>query len=460
MPIDTSIYAGIGDNPIQQPDMVGNLMKTLQLQSVLNQNKLFQQEFAAKQAMGPLLQASIDPDSGEIDYNKATSLMAQDPRTAFLAPDFAKEAIARNKAQADTIAQQLDNTIKMRGLVSSALGPVAELGEKATQNDMLSAAGSLITQLKANGLYNSNVSNMIVDVLSKAPKDGQAVADYASQINQWAMSGKERAEQTLGQLFEQDMGGKRQITQVVNGQPKVIWSETKTAAPEGPTDLTRKMSAIYQSLKADGYSDADARKLSQGIAAGRFEVSRDPVSGNASVIDVATGKPMGAGKINAPEPTPTPPAGQTLWDQADKATGLVSGAKAGIARTMGQIPGVPVAEETLGARQNFRSAGQDMVRALAINPRFPVAEQERIQSMLDLDPSLWDSPAALKARMRGVDTYLATRQKQAEADAANEKLPADQRQAQQQNISTIKNFRAFMGVPPMQRKPLEEIFKK
>jgi hypothetical protein len=138
---------------------------------------------------------------------------------------------------------------------------------------------------------------------------------------------------------------------------------------------------------------------------------------------------------------------QTLWEAAKNGTGLWSAVRAGASRVAGQIPGVPQAEKTEEARQLLATATNDLARALVINPRFPVAEVERIIREAGTQPGYFDTPTLMRSRLRVLDSFLRDRLTTAEQDAANPNLPQETQSAQASNAAAIRSFLPRLGIP-------------
>lgn len=137
----------------------------------------------------------------------------------------------------------------------------------------------------------------------------------------------------------------------------------------------------------------------------------------------------------------------TLWEAVEDVPGVWPSLKEAYSVTFGQIPGLPIDEETVDARSFFRIAQNDLIRSLSINPRFPVAEMERIKEETAIEPRTWDSPDALRTRMRRLDQFLRQRVER-EREAANDRsLPRQTRSAAAQAEKDIANFLEVMGVP-------------
>lgn len=120
----------------------------------------------------------------------------------------------------------------------------------------------------------------------------------------------------------------------------------------------------------------------------------------------------------------------TLWNRLGWFT---TGPLSIIPRTAGRLTGT--GQESLGNIQAFQSAKNTMIRALAENPRFAVAEAERLSKEVDIQPNSWDSATTIQTRMREIDKHLDSvikRREQAGDVAA---------------VNAIQQFRAQMGVP-------------
>jgi len=217
-------------------------------------------------------------------------------------------------------------------------------------------------------------------------------------------------------------------------------------------------------LTAGGMGDDDARDL----AYGRTKLITDPVTGAHSIFNLRTGrqKPLSAGggqpssvplspaPAGVPQPQPArvpaaPPQQAertpTLWEDTD-ATGLVPAIQAGASAISGQVGG-PVASDVIAKRQRLVNGTQGLVRSLANNSRFPVAEMEAIKKEISITPDVLDSSGSMRARMTAIDQSLSRRYQNEIAAANNPNLPVETRQAASQAANDIGNFLQQLGVP-------------
>lgn len=194
------------------------------------------------------------------------------------------------------------------------------------------------------------------------------------------------------------------------------------------------------------------RNTAIGIAAGRYATSRDPITGQATIIDKATGQTIGQASpeaVSAAEEAQTADAGPSLYDQAETATGVVPGIAELSTDTLGQIPGIGGIfsfPDTVEARTAFKSATNDLIRSLSINPRFPVSEMERIREEIQITPGSFTSPEGMRARMRSVDRFLRTKLESQRTVANDPSMPKDARQSAIENVAAIERFIGIMGV--------------
>lgn len=116
MPLDPSISlqgAGAASQPTNPLALVEGVAT---LQNRLNQNTMFQQGMAAKQLMGTMASESVDPDTGQLNYDSFLTKMYSHPLTAAFAPEAAAQIRAGQLSQFQLIGQQQEQAQKfMKG---------------------------------------------------------------------------------------------------------------------------------------------------------------------------------------------------------------------------------------------------------------------------------------------------------------------------------------------------------
>lgn len=190
---------------VQQPNALGMLSGLAQLRNLQNQNALFAQTFAAKQAMGHVFQSSIDPATGEIDYNKALSTAASDPNAAFMVPEMANQIAQREltkaqlggalQTQGGDFLKNLGSTIAASASNPSQLGPM-----------MQAHINTLSPEMKAK--MSPGIAGIVTALTHDLPSDPQAaMAEYRNRALPYIMQGPaEMQAGLLGKSTTMDTG--------------------------------------------------------------------------------------------------------------------------------------------------------------------------------------------------------------------------------------------------------------
>jgi hypothetical protein len=190
-----------------------------------------------------------------------------------------------------------------------------------------------------------------------------------------------------------------------------------------------------------------------GMVVGTTKVVTDPVSGESMIVNMVdnTSRPLNISpdKQEPPETIPEeePILGKTLWEDAELSTGPISALRHGASVASG-IVGGPVASQTEQARQRSKTSTNELIRALSINPRFPVGEINRIKEEISIDPQVLDNPKLLKDRMIAIDESLHRRVRNEKRAANDRTLPINQRREARRAVKDIEDFIDVMGVPP------------
>lgn len=213
-----------------------------------------------------------------------------------------------------------------------------------------------------------------------------------------------------------------------------------------PSDRQQRIDMMAANFVRDGMDPAAAQQRAVGIVTGSLE----PLE-TGGVLNMATGQIEGSQLI----PTDQIPVGGTvqgegLYNQAGDATGFLPGGARLSSDTLGQLPlvgGLFHFPDQVEAGQAYRQATGELIRALSINPRFPVAEMNRIKQEINIDPSVFRSAPAMRSRMEELDRYLAGRMAH-QAEVANSGgVPMEDRINARRAFEDMKRFRDLLGVP-------------
>ena len=214
---------------------------------------------------------------------------------------------------------------------------------------------------------------------------------------------------------------------------------------------------MSQKLRALEMQGLD-RQTALGIASGRYEMSINPMTGERALIDVATQSmvPLSSGQMGGGEGEGASPyssgelsSGKTLYEMADDATGVAASVRRGASNTLGQLPGAVgemfTSPDAVEAGQEFELFKRDLIRSLSLNPRFPVAEMERIANLVPTGAGVASSTT--KVSLESLGRELARIEAEAQASANDAKTPIEQRQADMQTLRSVRAARARLGVP-------------
>jgi hypothetical protein len=91
----------------------------------------------------------------------------------------------------------------------------------------------------------------------------------------------------------------------------------------------------------------------------------------------------------------------------------------------------------VGAQQAFDLFKRDLIRSLSVNPKFPVAEMQRIEGLIPR--GVMTSGETLKSSLRVLDQELARIEQEVAAGINDTNMPVEQRQA---DIITLRGVRA------------------
>lgn len=241
MPVDTSMYA---PPQIQPPNLLGMVGQFAQAQNALNQNLLFQQQYQARQAIGPIMQRSIDPQTGEVDYNKFISGLAQDPHAAYLAPDIAAQAVQRQLTQSDILLKTLDAEAKKQTVIGNAAASLLPLKQNVTLNDL---ASRLTEPDLAAHVGPKQAAELIANLSAQGIKGGAKLHEWLQQRTIMAQGATEGLKSVYGTIQSVSAGGQ---TRFVKTNP-IFGPNTQDVGGVAHTMTPAERGAPFEQLEID-----------------------------------------------------------------------------------------------------------------------------------------------------------------------------------------------------------------
>lgn len=320
MALDPTIPLGV--QPMgggAQANPLAMISQWAQLQNAMNQNKLFQQTFAARQRAGQILSSAPDMETG------LASLM-QDPLTA----PFAGETINAVRQSQLTLAQtqgmiQEQAESGLDGFFKSLPGVLADPSEDTWNNLLQSRLATLSPQVQAR--VSPAIDSMKKSLLSGLPEDpAQRQAVFTQRLTGLTLAGgfsPEGMKQLMGTPGTVDVGGGIQPTverpiqlggeTVPVGQafPKSL-PPTITQGPGGvPFGIGGGVNPLVPGMGQGGSAGA-------GPSGNPLMPSQPSLSGQVQVSPLAPPAGVQEAELNPLQSRAVPPAGK-IGDSAGPA---------------------------------------------------------------------------------------------------------------------------------------------
>ncbi len=160
--IDTSTYPKAKNtSPLEMMSGYANL------QSTMNQNKLFQQQFQTNRAVSDIFKQAMNPD-GTIDQAKLSGLLASDPNASYGLPQAYQASQEARKRNIDIDTAQLENQRQHWQAVGSFMAPLVAPGKRPTSQDVLHQ----LSAANAAGLASTDEMAKVWSTLPRTP-DGR-----------------------------------------------------------------------------------------------------------------------------------------------------------------------------------------------------------------------------------------------------------------------------------------------
>jgi hypothetical protein len=135
------------------------------------------------------------------------------------------------------------------------------------------------------------------------------------------------------------------------------------------------------------------------------------------------------------------PEGMSLLEAVENGTGFVNIIPETVGRILSNIAPSAVAEDKTKAMNVLRAADNSLIRAFSLNPRYPVAEQQRIRENYGIAPSMTDSPKAARLRVYQLDSFIEKEIATAQGRINDPATPPEQINADKTLISNLNAFR-------------------
>ncbi len=142
--------------------------------------------------------------------------------------------------------------------------------------------------------------------------------------------------------------------------------------------------------------------------------------------------------------------GNSLIDQAEDAVGIINSAQVGAGNVLGQV-GLGIGDmvsdatkEETAAANDFKLFKRNMIQSLSLNPRFPIAEQKRIEDLLPT--GAFTSPASLKIALNNLNEEFIRILADNEMILQDPNVSIEERNARKGNIAVLNAAIKRIGI--------------
>ncbi len=278
--IDTSIY----QHQVKPANPLETLSGITGLQTQMNQNKLFQQQFQTNRAVSDIYKQAIKPD-GTIDPQKLNSLLATDPNASYGLPQAyqgSQEAQQRNLGIEQT---QIDLARKNMQTAESYLSPLL-----AHPNPSSSEIVGALSEAMTKGHLKQDVA---MDLFSSLPRGPDGQIDE-TKITPWLKQQQMRM-MDMKQRFDAMYPAP---TMVNNGQAQIPVrlpqiGEPSQAGPAIQNQLPPTTPVFNPQTNAPGYLGASGGGGAQGGQGGGIQSGPALGAAEAASVDASASANQG-----------------------------------------------------------------------------------------------------------------------------------------------------------------------
>jgi hypothetical protein len=229
----------------------GNLLQTLGQATQLRGQMQSQR---SNMALSRILQQSVDPATGQVDYNKVQSLAAQDPDAAYNLPTLQGQILQQKTNQLEFDTKQLDQAAKRTGYVANGLGGLLASGD-ITPSAVMKIAASGIAQ----GLFSSQDA---MNVLSDMPNDPAQLQNWVKQKYVGFSEDTDRLKtlmpttQTINTGAQQVVASIDPLTGQPTGRSTVFNNQLTPEAASQPTQIFDPATGTMRQITREQFANA------------------------------------------------------------------------------------------------------------------------------------------------------------------------------------------------------------
>jgi hypothetical protein len=195
----------------QAPNPLAALQQPIQTAASLQSLKQNQMRLGANQAISDAYAKSVDPNTGEVDFNKLQALASQNGAGAFL-PEFMGQIAQQRNSQLQYDTGKLDLALKQQQGIRGMIGSLA-VDPNLGKTDMSSTIAQQIVGAVQNGIL---PQDQAIRELKSVPSDPSLQAGWVRNHLMNSLSGEAKLQALMPKQLTINRGGE---TDVLNSDP-------------------------------------------------------------------------------------------------------------------------------------------------------------------------------------------------------------------------------------------------
>ena len=419
----TSLFADVLPNPQRQLEE-----RTLQQSDAVNQAN------AVSQLGG--MAAYLAPQRGRAMAAAGKGLLGI-PQTTTPA-----DAVKAQLAAASSQQQTPESLIRLANLVQNT-DPEKAAGFRAAATEMQKEQATLVTQRTTDTAIITQAQQRIIAAAAEGTSlEKTAAANQARQLPALFAEDPVKAREYVLRLEEElredqnriDVAGATAGRQRDDEIASRV-AELTRGGMTGPLVQETAAQIVDGVLRVELQEDGSLYQINDAMAA-----SADPEVRKRAVTRLRPDDPVAT--ITDLNPYDLP-KGQSLMEAAELGTGIVNMFSEGLGRWVANFAPSALAEDRTAAVNVLKGADNLLIRAFALNPRYPVAEQERIRENYGINPKLGEPPAAMQVKIQNLDKFV-ERESAMLVRRIND--PTSDDLSRLADKSTLAELKAFRGI--------------
>jgi len=406
-----------------------------QQERVLQQNDAVNQANLVNQLGG--MAAYYGPERSRALQQSATGLLG------IQQPTSAADQVKAQLAAASSQKQTPDSLIRLAKLVENTdPQKAAQFRQAAAQ--MQAGEAALIGSRAEDRAIMTQAQQRIIDAAKDGTPEAQAVArEQAARLPALFANDPKAAREYVLKLEEERRKAADDINKAgaatTRQRDDEIASRTvelQRLGLEGPELEDTAAKLVDGSLRIELQEDGSLFQIDDVLAA-----SPDPAIRATAVKRIRPDDPLATVEDLNPYDLPE---GMSLAEAATKGTGIVNMFKEGIARWTSNFVPSALDDDRTKAKNVLNGADNLLIRAFSLNPRYPVAEQERIRETYGINPKLGESPKSMASKIENLDSFTERELAKLVKSVNDPTTDPIKRLADKATISELKSFRGIM----------------